>query len=318
MLPRELNWLHFHFGGNYAWGNRYFGRSPILWVRRADYIPCLSTNHGAFSILDGYCGPQRRVLRWALFLPAWFNKLHVLAHLETEIAVSKHDYRALQHWYWPLRHKFGQIYHSRIRGPVIPAPALQPEKTILCVGTIGLRKGQTFLVDAFSRIAGEFPEWNLVLIGRHGEKSMVDEISATISQARLAGRIDLITQCSNEELARWLKTAGVFVMPSLFEGLGLSLQEALFAGCACIASSAGGIMDLVQNGVNGLLVEPGNAKQLAQGLRMLLADEKLRARFEIKGPESILEKEMTAEKMTAKYDRLYRTVLEHWSQNHRR
>ncbi len=308
LAAEAVELAHFHFGGNYAWGNRYFGRSPILFVHRAG-ISCISTNHGAFSILDGYCGPQRRFLRWALFPPAWFNKLRVLACLQTEIAVSQHDYRALRRWYWPLRHKFGWIYHSRIHPPTIPAPAGHRTKTIICVGTIGLRKGQTYLVDAFSRIAADFPDWNLVLIGRHGEKSMLETINATISQTRLAARIRLITQCSNEELAGWLKTAGVFAMPSLFEGLGLSLQEALFAGCPCIASSAGGITDLIEDGFNGLLVEPGNVPQLAHGLKRLLADENLRASLGSKGPESILQKEMTAEKMVAKYDRLYRQVL---------
>src|SRR5206468_516448 len=110
---------HFHFGGNYGWGNRYFSKSPVLAVSRIG-IPCMSTNHGAFSILDGYCGPQRKILRWVLFPPAWLNKLHVLLHLRTEIAVSQHDYRALCRWYWPLSRKFGQIYHSRIHGTPPP------------------------------------------------------------------------------------------------------------------------------------------------------------------------------------------------------
>src|SRR5579863_6837586 len=101
LAAESVELAHFHFGGNYAWGNRYFGRSPILFAARAG-IPCISTNHGAFSILDGYCGPQRRMLRWVLFPPAWFNKLHVLACLKTEIAVSQHDYRALRRWYRPL------------------------------------------------------------------------------------------------------------------------------------------------------------------------------------------------------------------------
>ena len=302
---------HFHFAGNYGWGNRYFHKSPILFLSGLG-VPCLSTNHGAFSIFDGYCGPQRSVfVKAGLFPPAWLNKLRVLGRLQTEIAVSQHDYRALRRWYWPLRAKFGQIYHSQLHLSQInevPVPAADRSKTIICVGTIGLRKGQTFLAHAFSRIAAEFPDWRLALIGRHGEAGMVDEIKGAIARHQLSERILLLDKCSNEEVDRWMRTAAIFAMPSLYEGLGLSLQEALFHGCACIGSSAGGITDLIENDSNGILVERGNTDQLARGLQRLMAGEDLRARLGAQARQSIIQKEMFAEKMVEKYDRLYREI----------
>ena len=300
--------VHFHFGGNYAWGNRYFTKCPILPLSRLG-VPCLSTNHGAFALMHGYCGPQRAFLKWALFPAAWLNKVRIVAHLKREIAVSMHDYNALRRWYWPVRSRFGQIYHSRIHASSVPSSPPQRSKTIICVGTIGRRKGQTFLVEAFSRISADFPDWKLVLIGRHGEDWMLEKIHAMIAQIRLSEKIVLMNQCSDHELNQWLKTAGIFAMPSLLEGLGLSLQEALFHGCACIASSAGGITDLIQNGSNGLLVEPGNVEQLADGLIKLMSNEKLRRQFGVRGSQSVVEKEMTAEGMCEKYDQLYRNIL---------
>src|SRR5258708_8350285 len=63
---------HFHFGGNYAWGNRAFWRCPIMHMNRKK-ISCLSTNHGAFSIHEGYCWDQRPLaIKLALLPPAWF------------------------------------------------------------------------------------------------------------------------------------------------------------------------------------------------------------------------------------------------------
>jgi glycosyltransferase involved in cell wall biosynthesis len=306
LQDEHVQLAHFHFGGNYSWGNRFFSKSPVLTVSRAG-IPCLSTNHGAFSILDGYCGPQRKILRWVLFPPAWINKLHVLASLRTEIAVSQHDYDALRRWYLPLRSKFGQIYHSRLHGS--PPPQIgERAHAIICIGTIGFRKGQTFLVDAFARIAARFPDWQLVLIGRHGEATMLERIRTTISANKLSDRVLLLSECSNEDVEKWLRTAAVFAIPSVAEGLGLSLQEALFNGCACIASAAGGMTDLVQHNSNGLLARPGDVADLARGLESLMADEKLRQRLAARGAQSILEKEMLAEKMVAKYDRLYRQI----------
>jgi glycosyltransferase involved in cell wall biosynthesis len=106
-----------------------------------------------------------------------------------------------------------------------------------------------------------------------------------------------------------MKRAAIFAMPSLHEGLGLSLQEALAKGCACIGSRVGGIPDLIQDGDNGLLVEPGNVDQLAAGLDRMMGDEALRARLSLRAPESILEKEMTVSKMIEKYDKLYQEIL---------
>jgi glycosyltransferase involved in cell wall biosynthesis len=307
LQAEHVQLAHFHFGGNYSWGNRFFSKSPVLTVSRAG-IPCLSTNHGAFSILDGYCGPQRKILRWVLLPPAWTNKLHVLSHLRVEIAVSQHDYRALRRWYWPLRSKFGQIYHSRLHGS--PPPQIgERAHAIICIGTIGFRKGQTFLVDAFARIAARFPDWKLVLIGRHGEQSMLERIRATIAANKLADRVLLLNECSNEDVEKWLRTAAVFAIPSVAEGLGLSLQEALFNGCACIASAAGGMTDLVQHDSNGLLARPGDIEDLARGLESLMTDKKLRQRLAASGAQSILEKGMLAEKMVANYEKLYREII---------
>lgn len=307
LAEARVQLAHFHFGGNYGWGNRYFSKCPILAVDRLG-IPCLSTNHGAFSILDGYCGPQKKIMRWLLLPPAWLNKQHVLAHVRTEIAVSQHDWRALRRWYWPMRSKFGQIYHSRIHGT--PPYGTGPrEQVIICVGTIGLRKGQTYLAEAFGRLAKEFPDWKLILIGRHSERSMVEQIQATIERKGLAGRLLLLNECSNEEVADWLKKAAIFAMPSLAEGLGLSLQEAMFNGCACIASAAGGMTDLVEDGVTGIQAGPGNVAQLTDGLRKLMADEGLRQRLATRGAASIVEKGMLAEIMVKKYEQLYEKIL---------
>ena len=211
-----------------------------------------------------------------------------------------------------MRSKFGQIYHSQLHRSQIkeaaPEPAAKRAKVIICVGTIGFRKGQTILAEAFSRIAPEFPEWKLALIGRHGEEELVAVIKSIISRSNLAERILLLDKCSHDEVNHWMRTAAIFAMPSFFEGLGLSLQEALFHGCACIGSAAGGITDLLQNDANGILVERGNVAQLAEGLRKLMGSEALRERFGQAGRQSIIRKEMFVENMVEKYDRLYEKI----------
>ena len=155
---------HFHFGGNYGWGNRVLGQCPVVFLQRLG-IPCLSNNNGVFSIFDGYCGAHRRFVKLAYFIPAWLSKVHVLSKLETEVAVSQHDYEALRRYYFPLRNKFQVIYPSRLREHERREPRPR-SKTILCVGTIGPRKGQPYLVKAFARIAAKHGDWQLVLVGK--------------------------------------------------------------------------------------------------------------------------------------------------------
>jgi glycosyltransferase involved in cell wall biosynthesis len=308
LVAHKVDLAHFHFGGNFMWHARDWRKCPVGYVNAAG-VPCLSTNHGVFGVLEGYVGPQRSLfLKLALLPPAWFSKIVVLGGLKMEVAVSMADFRALRRRYWPVRSKFRQIYHSQIK-TVTPVPAGGRSKTIICIGTIGLRKGQPYLIDAFARIASRFPDWNLVLIGRSGDDAMSRDIQQTIAARKLTERFQWLDRCSDEELQAWLRQAGIYAMPSLHEGLGLSLQEALAKGCPCVASRVGGIVDLVQDGDNGLLVEPRSAVQLASALEKLVTDAGLRARFSERGPKSIIEKEMTSPQMVEKYERLYREIV---------
>lgn len=304
---------HFHFSGNYGWGNRYWNRCPILFLSALG-VPCLSTNHGAFSIFDGYCGPQRSVfIKAGYFLPAWLSKQRVVSRLKTEVAVSQHDYHALRRWYWPMRSKFRQLYHSQLEPGDSPEAFLLPadarDKSIICVGTVGRRKGQNILTDAFSRIAREFPDWKLLLIGRHGDDGMIDLVKDIITRHSLSAQVLLLDNCPDAEVKRLMKSAAIFAMPSFFEGLGLSLQEAQFNACACVGSRVGGIPELIEHEKSGLLVEPGDPAALAAALKCLIADPALRDQYGRRGRAAVIEKGMTAPRMLAKYVSLYEELL---------
>lgn len=295
---------HFHFGGNYGWGNRVFWKCPIFHLTKKN-VPCLSTNHGAFSILEGYCGENRAfALKAALLPPAWVSKQVVLAGLRCEVAVSQHDWHALRRWYPLLRGKFRWIYHSRLHGSP-PNPNPNRENVIVCAGTIGSRKGQTILTEAFARIAGKFPQWRLVFIGRSGDQELLRQINQTISENRIENQVEFLGPRSDEELQDQLQRAAIFAMPSIYEGLGLSLQEAQFYGCASVGTRCGGVEDLIQDDDNGLLVDVNNPDQLANALEKLMTNSALRERFSLRAPKSIIEKDMSADKMVEAYERLY-------------
>ena len=203
-----------------------------------------------------------RSFRLAMLPLFWAGRLRTIEALREEVTVSDNDCANMRRWFAPYAGKFRRIYHSQLSGAEEMSEAR--EKTILCLGTVGPRKGQPFLVEAFSRIAGRFPDWTLIIAGR--QDSGVEEmetIRRIVSTRELCDRVLLPGAVSNEEAKSLMMTCGIFAMPSLAEGLGLSLQEALFRGCPAVASRVGGIRDMVIDVETGWLAEPGSPDELA-------------------------------------------------------
>lgn len=183
------------------------------------------------------------------------------------------------------------------------------KKIILCAGTLGPRKGQPYLARAFAKIAAGFPEWKLVFIGRPGDAQTTAELEELLRGPALRDHAEWRSACSDAELREWLAGAEIFAMPSMHEGLGLSLQEALYSGCACLATRIGGIPDLIQEGDNGILVERANVEEMSNALKQLMSDDALRVRLRARARASVLEKGMTAPRMVARHEELYRALL---------
>ncbi|MCX6960704.1 MAG: glycosyltransferase family 4 protein, partial [Verrucomicrobia bacterium] len=102
-----------------------------------------------------------------------------------------------------------------------------------------------------------------------------------------------------------LEQAEIFAIPSTGEGLGLTLQEAMHAGCACIGSNVGGIPDLITDWKTGLLIPPADPSTLARGLATLMGDEALRKRLGATARTSMQERYMTSQNMVKSYLELY-------------
>jgi glycosyltransferase involved in cell wall biosynthesis len=245
-----------------------------------------------------------------LLLPAaWISKLQVVGQCRGEVAVSQHDWRALRRWYPLVSDRFLQIYHSKLPAGIPPISTSSRIKRIICVGTIGPRKGQSFLLRAFALLKDKYPDWRLEILGRSGDATIDQDFKALLAELALGEQLEWIQGLTDEEIVDRLVTSEIFAMPSLYEGLGLSLQEALYYGCACVASRAGGITDLIEHNKTGLLVEPADVESLRAGLERLMNDGELRARFRAEGPKFVRQKRMSAPEMAESYRRLYRSLL---------
>lgn len=298
----RIDLFHFHHGGTYGWNSRSWSRCPITRVAAAGFRS-VSTNHGAFGFWL-FVGAQRSLpYRLLAAIPCWPAKLRQVAAVGWEATVSQHDYHAVRRWFFPVRSRFRQIYHSILDESALPD--LPKQKTVLCLGTVGSRKGQPFLVEAFGRIAAEFPGWRLVIAGRHASDGTPELMSAAVARHDLAEKVDILTDVSDELARRLLAEASIFAMPSLAEGLGLSLQEAMYGRATCVGSRVGGIQDLILDEKTGLLVPPADPAALAAALARVMADPGLRERFGNAGRKHVIDNAMTSEGMIRRHRELY-------------
>jgi|GEM_PF-1053825 len=314
LLSQEADLAHFHLGGTYGWLARSWLGCPISKIDRAG-IPCVTTNHGAFSIFDCVASYRPNWFKLATLPPFWLSKLKQLHHVRWEATVSSHDLKAVQQWFFPARQKFFQLYHSKLHGDEFSSPTpisntQTPDNPfILCLGTIGARKGQQYLVEAFLKIAFDHPKWRLLLAGRQAHAPTLQIINDQIASSDAGNRVIMMPDVDNAAAKTLLQRAAIFAIPSTGEGLGLSLQEAMYAGCACIGSRVGGIPDLIENEITGLLVPPARPSDLASGLSRLMTEELLRKRLSQAAKASMLQRKMTALNMTQTYLELYKKVL---------
>jgi glycosyltransferase involved in cell wall biosynthesis len=142
---------------------------------------------------------------------------------------------------------------------------------ILYAGVLTPLKGVHILIDAFARLAQDHPQAQLILAGRPQNEAYVRELRAQIERLGLEGRVWFTGQVPQAELARWMGRARVLVLPSLSEGLGRVVVEAMAAGTPVVGSCVGGIPEIVRDGETGFLVQPGDAAALAEKLHDVLA-----------------------------------------------
>jgi glycosyltransferase involved in cell wall biosynthesis len=149
-----------------------------------------------------------------------------------------------------------------------------PDDAVVFVYTGRLLRGKGLetLVESFAAIAADAPAARLVLVGSGAGQalSVEEELQADVRRRGLGERVGFTGRL--DDVAPVLRAADVFVFPSRFEALGISLIEAAACGLPAIGSRTGGIVDVLGDGRAGVLVPPGDAAALAAAMRALLAD----------------------------------------------
>jgi glycosyltransferase involved in cell wall biosynthesis len=171
------------------------------------------------------------------------------------------------------------------------------------VGHLEPHKGQRFLLQAFATLGAEFPRAALVIVGDGPLRGALEAEARRLqieSRVRFTGlRDDVIPVLSLFDL---------FAMPSIQEGLGSALLDALALGVPVCAAAAGGIPEIIEDGVNGILVRAQDPADLAAGMARLLTDRDAAGKMAEAGRRAVRER-FSAARMVEETLRLYGRVL---------
>jgi len=179
-----------------------------------------------------------------------------------------------------------------------------PEDNLI-VGTVGRLtsiKGHRYLIEAARKIAGSRPDTTFVILG---DGELLDELKNMVTRSDIEENIKFLGWRS--DVAEVMSTFDIFALPSLNEGMGRVLVEAMALGRPIVASNIGGIPDLVVDCENGYLVPVGDVETLAARIKKLLDDPEKREEMGECGKKIAID--YSANAMVEEIDRLYRELL---------
>jgi glycosyltransferase involved in cell wall biosynthesis len=247
-----------------------------LVLNRADAIITVSRNL-AESIIKSYNVPSQ--------------KMHVIHN-----GVDTTVFRPLRNQGFELKRQLG----------------IEDRKVILYVGNLSNRKGLTYLLEAAVTILKKIKDACFLIIGGSpkwlGTDVYEEELLTSIKAKGIEDSFLLLGTKPYLELPQYYSAADIFVLPSLYEPFGKVVIEAMACQTPVIASRVGGIPEIVEEGVTGLLVNPGNSKELAHKILTLIQDTSSLSSMGRQGRNAVKNK-FSWKKAAEKNLSLYRNIV---------
>ena len=211
------------------------------------------------------------------------------------------------------------------RGTVIPNPVdtthfkpvsqcdeVDSIPNVLCIGRPRFLKGIHVLADAIPTVWDDVPEATFTFVpaamGKSGE-SPADAYREILGKLVDDRRIRIAEPDTRANLPHHYQRATICVVPSLWEGFGYVCVEAMACGVAVVASRTGGLAEIIDDGQSGLLVEPGNWKELAQAVLRLIRNPERRARMGAAARQQVVE-QFSSATIAARMTNLYQQVIQ--------
>ena len=194
---------------------------------------------------------------------------------------------------------------------LVPNGEKRKPRSVISVGTLKARKCMDRTLEAFARLADEYPDATLTIVGI-GE--MEEQLRARIGQLGLQSRVTLTGGLPHEEVLRRMAQSDLFVLPSWGEGYGIVYIEAMTAGCIAVGAKDEGIADTITDGENGFLVPAGDIDETERVMRQVFAHPEAYEALRQKGMQSA--HGLTWARNAEKTAEVYREAIEHWRKEH--
>jgi glycosyltransferase involved in cell wall biosynthesis len=260
LLADRISLVHAHTASRAS----FWRKSVFMLIARAAGIPVILHLHGGdFELFyRSECGSWRQ--RYIRYVLRSVNRVIVLSQ----------QWRARIEAIEPAAQTV-TIGNPVATASIVPAIAERQPADILYLGRFSERKGVFDLLKACAIVRSKHPAIRI----RCGGEGEVAGVEALARELGLAESLHMLGWVSGAAKDRELMQATIYVLPSYAEGLPMGVLEAMAAGTPTVATSVGGIPDLIENGVSGFLIEPGDIDALADRIDLLLADADLRERF---------------------------------------
>jgi glycosyltransferase involved in cell wall biosynthesis len=263
-------------------------------IQRYFHKPHISTCHGFF---------KKRLTRrlfgcWGLKVIAISEA--VKEHLIKDFRVKPEDIRVI---YNGINVDRLRTQNSELKTQIKESFGLGKGPLVGIVARLSDVKGHIYLIQAMKMVLTRLPNVQLLIVG---EGRMKEALVKLTKESGIEKNVFFIPEvCDTTEV---LSIMDLFVMPSLKEGLGLSLMEAMASGLAVVASDVGGIRNLIQDGYNGLLVKPADINALSLAILEILQHPE-RAESLGRQAQLFISQNFSQEKMVSQTERVYSECL---------
>jgi glycosyltransferase involved in cell wall biosynthesis len=250
------------------WGNRsagiFHGLNQRLPKRR--FRRQIATFHDLFVLTGNYSTPEFRE-RFAI------QAKEAAARADLVIAVSAFTASQVEQLLHVPGSRIRVIHHGLNRRTM---PHVEREKIVLCVGAIQRRKNQASLIRAFRALP---KDWTLILAGSEGYEAA--EVDREIANSPAADRITITGYVTDEQIGHLYARSSIFAFPSLDEGFGMPVLEAMDSGIPVIAGNRSALPEVCGNAAE--LIDPLSEEELVVALRRLATDEMRRTELVARG-----------------------------------
>lgn len=266
-------------------------------------IKTFYTSHGA-AFASSFGPTKRKVFLWTEKISArWKNKIICVSNNEKEAWLKNKVAPEKKLTVIPNGIDFKKITflpkeEARKKIAIGRLPVIDNQKIIGTIANFFPDKGLLFLFEAASLVCQKKSDVTFTIIGDGPQRNELEKI---IKKYRLENKILLLGQIPNAIL--YLKAFDLYVQPSIKEGFGYTILEALTAELPVISTKVGGAKEMIEEGQNGLLVPPKNAMALAEEMLKLIESPDLRQKLAQNSRQKI--QEFSVEKMIEKTEKIY-------------